>query len=167
MAPAPWSDMLHVGCALVTRKRHANSREEDSKLTETVLERPLPVITGMNAHYWCGGADGRLHILCCQDCGHFAHPYVGRCRLCHSKQMQPKPVSGHARICGFTVNHQPWFPHVPTPYIFAYVELQEQDDIRLSTNIINCPVDQVHIGMQVKVVFEQHGDIFIPLFEPA
>ena len=140
---------------------------EERALSEVVPERPLPVITGMNAYYWCGGADGRLHILCCEDCGRFAHPYVGRCAACHSKDMAPKAVSGRATVCGFTINHQPWFPHVPTPYVFAYVELEEQASIRLSTNIVHCPVEEIRIGMPVKVLFEQHGDIFVPLFEPA
>ena len=136
-------------------------------MSEAVLARPLPLITGMNSYFWCGGADGRLHILCCGDCGVYAHPYVGRCSACRSANMAPKAVSGRAVVCGFTINHQPWFPHVPTPYVIAYVELEEQSDIRLATNIVNCPVEQVSIGMSVKVLFEQHGDVFVPLFEPA
>lgn len=121
----------------------------------------------MNSYYWCGGADGRLHILRCQACGRYAHPYVGRCGACHAKQMEPEAVSGRATVCGFTVNYQPWFPDVPTPYVFAYVELEEQHDIRLSTNIVRCPVEAVHIGMAVKVRFEERDDVFIPLFEPV
>jgi hypothetical protein len=28
-------------------------------------------------------------------------------------------------------------------------------------------VDAVHIGMKVKVTFQQHADIWLPLFEPV
>ena len=38
---------------------------------------------------------------------------------------------------------------------------------RLMTNIVNCPAEEVAIGMQVKVLFEEHEDVFIPVFEPA
>jgi len=136
-------------------------------LSDDTLARPLPVITDMNGYFWLGGADGQLHILCCEACGVYAHPYVGRCSACHSKAMSPKAVSGRAHVVGFTVNYQPWFPHVPVPYVVAFVEIEEQAGIRLVTNIVNSPVDQVAIGMPVKVLFEKQGEIFVPLFEPA
>ena len=79
----------------------------------------------------------------------------------------PQPVSGRGVVVGFTVNHQPWFPHVPVPYVVAVVTLEEQDNVYLVTNIVNCPVDAVRIGMSVKVLFEEQGSLFIPLFEPA
>jgi uncharacterized OB-fold protein len=143
----------------------------DSGRTELVdeqpLARPLPVITDMNSYFWCGGKDGRLLILRCSACGTYAHPYVGRCAICNAKAMAPEPVSGYATVIGFTINYQPWFPHVPVPYIVAIVTIEEQADIYLVTNIVKCPLDQASIGMKVKVLFEQHGEIFLPLFEPA
>ena len=131
------------------------------------LTRPLPAITEMNDYFWRGGADGALHILRCQDCGTYAHPYVGRCRHCGGKAMAPEGVSGRATVVGFTINHQQWFPHVPTPYIVAIVTIDEQADIYLVTNIVNSPVEAMKIGMPVRVLFEQYGDIFVPIFEPA
>lgn len=136
-------------------------------MSEIPLARPLPVLSEMNSYFWCGGKDGRLHILRCGQCGHYAHPCVGRCPRCRADAMAPDPVSGLGSIVGFTTNHQPWFPHVPVPYTVAVVALAEQPDILLISNIANCPVDAVAIGMEVKVLFEQHGEIFIPLFEPA
>ncbi|MET0181596.1 MAG: hypothetical protein ABW199_01790 [Caulobacterales bacterium] len=34
------------------------------------------------------------------------------------------------------------------------------------TNIVSCAPDAVHIGMKVRVHFEQHGKNFVPVFEP-
>jgi hypothetical protein len=34
------------------------------------------------------------------------------------------------------------------------------------TNVVNCPAEDVHVGMPVRVVFEHHDDVWIPLFEP-
>ncbi len=136
-------------------------------MSEAPLMRPLPVITDMNSYFWRSGGEG-LRILRCGGCDRYSHPYVGRCPSCGSRDVKPQTVSGRATVVGFTVNHQPWFPHVPVPYVIAYVELEEQSDIRLATNIVNCPVEDVAIGMKVKVVFEkQDDDIYIPLFEPA
>ena len=136
-------------------------------VNEQPLARPLPVITEMNSYFWCGGKDGHLHILRCGTCGTYAHPYVARCAACRSKEMAPTPVSGRATIVGFTTNYQPWFPHVPVPYTVAIVTIAEQADVYLVTNIVNCPVEQVSIGMDVEVLFEQYGEIFLPLFRPA
>jgi uncharacterized OB-fold protein len=49
----------------------------------------------------------------------------------------------------------------------AEVELVEQEGLRLMTNIVECPLDQVRTGMEVEVVFAQHGDVYIPLFRPV
>jgi hypothetical protein len=36
---------------------------------------------------------------------------------------------------------------------------------------VNCPIDEAHIDMELRVTFEHHpdpdGDIYIPLFEPG
>ena len=70
-------------------------------------------------------------------------------------------------MVGYTVNVQPWIPGVPTPYVVAIVQLEEQADIRLVTNMPRTPIEQVRIGLPVKVFFEQNGDIYLPLFEAA
>ena len=36
----------------------------------------------------------------------------------------------------------------------------------MTTNIVDCPVERLSIGMPLQVVFEQQGEHFIPLFEP-
>jgi hypothetical protein len=53
------------------------------------------------------------------------------------------------------------------PYVVAIVEIEEQADLRLMTNVVNCDVEKVRVGMPVRVLFEQHEDVWIPLFEPA
>ena len=129
--------------------------------------RQLPYVNEMNEHFWKGSSDGRLRILRCAACGTWIHPYAGRCPKCRSADIAPQPVSGHATVVGFTVNHQPWVPGLPTPYVVAIVELEEQSNIRLMTNLPRIAIEDVQVGMKVKVYFEQHGDIRLPLFEAA
>ena len=129
--------------------------------------RPLPTINEMNQHFWCGGADGRLHVLRCEACGYWVHPYAGRCPKCASDKLAAQPVSGRGKVAGFTVNHQAWNPSVPVPYVVALIELEEQANVRLMSNMPRTPIDDVRVGLPVKVYFEQHGDIHLPLFEAA
>jgi uncharacterized OB-fold protein len=132
-----------------------------------VAPRPLPEVNEMNEHFWHGGADGRLHLLRCGGCGYYIHPYAPICVKCRSRDVTPQPVSGRGTIIAITVNHQPWFPAVPVPYVIALVQLEEQANLRLVTNLRNCAVADTAVGMPVSVCFEQHDDIYVPLFEPA
>jgi uncharacterized protein len=129
--------------------------------------RLLPQITAMNQYFWCGGASGRLYILHCEACSTWIHPYAARCPQCRSTRVSPQPVSGRAIVAGFTVNYQPWVSGVQVPYVVAIVELAEQANVRLMTNMPRTPIEDVRIGLQVKAYFEQHGDIYLPLFETA
>jgi uncharacterized OB-fold protein len=66
----------------------------------------------------------------------------------------------------YTVNHHPFNPAVPVPYLIAIVELVEQHGLRFTTNLVNCASEDAAIGLPVRVVFEQHGEVYVPLFEP-
>nr|BFE27984.1 hypothetical protein GCM10010200_002350 [Actinomadura rugatobispora] len=72
----------------------------------------------------------------------------------------------------FTINHYPWHPAFPPPYVVAIVSLVEQDDVRLTTNIVDCDPAAVHIGMRVAVRFAVETDdageqVALPEFAPA
>lgn len=116
--------------------------------------------------YWRAGADGRLHIQRCGDCRRWIHPPGPVCPSCHSRSLAPEPVSGEGTIATFTINHKEWIPGFEPPYVFAFVELDEDPTIRIGTNIVGCPVDAVEIGMRVAVEFEENGEWFVPLFHP-
>jgi len=76
-------------------------------------------------------------------------------------------LSGRATVVGFTVNHQQWLPGFEPPYAIANVALAEDETVHLTTNVVGCDPDDVHIGQEVVVRFEQHEDVWIPLFEPT
>jgi uncharacterized OB-fold protein len=89
------------------------------------------------------------------------------CPGCLGKDLAVEAVSGRATVLSYTLNHQPWVPAPDHPYAIAIVEIAEQPGLRLMTNIVNCPPEEVRIGMPVRVLFEVHEDVHVPLFEPA
>jgi acetyl-CoA acetyltransferase/uncharacterized OB-fold protein len=129
--------------------------------------RPLPELTPASGWFWTSGADGRLRVQGCRDCGQLVHPPVPICPKCRSRSWEPTVVSGHATVVGFTVNAHVWLPGFDPPYVVANVALAEDPSVRLTTNIVACPPDEVHIGQEVTVRFEAHEDVWIPLFEPT
>src|SRR5688572_4679300 len=135
-------------------------------MTGTDIVRPLPELTPANEWFWTSGADGRLRVQGCADCGALVHPPVPICPSCRSRAWQPVAVSGRGTVIAFTVNAHPWLPGFEPPYVIANVALAEDAGVRLTTNVI-CAPDDVHIGQEVQVRFEQQEDVWIPLFEPT
>ncbi len=74
-------------------------------------------------------------------------------------------MSGRATVIGLTVNHQQWLPDFAPPYVIANVALADDPSIHLTTNIVVDDPDDVVIGAEVRVRFEQNDDVWIPLFE--
>lgn len=133
----------------------------------TLPQRPLPAVTPWNAHFWQGGEHDRLQLNRCQACETWLHPPSPACTACGSTDVGVDAVSGKATVAAFTVNHQQWFPGFDPPYVVAIVELDDDPTIRLTTNIVNCAIDDVAIGQRVEVCFEHHDDVWIPVFEPG
>jgi uncharacterized OB-fold protein len=128
--------------------------------------RLLPAVTPATEHFWRGGAQGQLVFSRCSACGTYIHPPAPVCPSCLGREHGHEAVSGRGQVVTFTINHQPWNPTVQVPYVIALVELDEQKGLRLATNIVGCPPEDVRIGMRVKVAFLERDDVWLPLFEP-
>ena len=128
--------------------------------------RPLPLITQDNEFFWTSGADGTLRLQECRSCESLIHPPAPVCRYCRSRDIGVRAVSGRATLAGFTVNHRFSLPGMPAPYVIAQVAIAEDPRVRLTTNIVECDPDQLELGRQVEVVFEQAEDVWFPLFRP-
>ena len=129
------------------------------------MPRPSPKLDTINRPFWTGGAQGKLMIARCRDCGTFLHPPQPVCRHCLSDNVAAEAVAGTGRVETFTVNHQAWMPGFEVPYVIARVSLDGVPGVILTTNIVGCAPDSVDFGDRVRVTFEQQGEIYYPLFE--
>jgi len=128
---------------------------------------PLPALGGFDHFFWVSGADGRLRFLRCTACSTFVHPPKPSCPSCHSAELATTEVSGRARLQTWTVNHQQWHPAFAPPYVLAIVAIEEDQRVRLTTRLLDCAEDQLALDLPVEVVFEQHEDVWLPLFRPV
>ena len=124
--------------------------------------RKLPLLDDASGFFWTSGADGHLRIQRCTDCGHYQHPPLPRCPQCHGEAVAPQIVSGRGRVATFTINRQAWLPGM-APFTFAAIELAEQAQLYVVSNVLGDPA-AVHSGMAVRVCFELHDDVCLPLF---
>ena len=129
--------------------------------------RPKPKLDQENRAFWTGGSQGKLYITKCGDCGQFTHPPRILCRHCQSENVAPEAVAGTGAIDTFSINHQAWVPGLEVPLVIARVRLDGVPGVYLTTNIVNCPIEDVNFEDKVRVVFEEQDGIFYPLFEKA
>jgi uncharacterized OB-fold protein len=134
-------------------------------IDDPLLVRARPAADPLHAFFWASGADGTLRMLRCAACRFWLHPPAPVCPQCLSSSVAPEPLSGRGVVHTFTVNVQQWVPG-QEPYVYAIVELVEQEGLRLTTNIVGCPVDEVHIGQAVTVAFLHRNDVHYPVFTP-
>jgi uncharacterized OB-fold protein len=127
--------------------------------------RMLALLPTNNRTFWTRGPEGQLNLLRSRSTGRWMHPFWNVAD--DDPDLVAEPVSGNGQVFTFTVNQHTYNPQAPAPYIIAIVQLPEQNDLRIATNIIDCAMDEIHIGMPVRVRFEQHGDIAVPVFAPV
>jgi hypothetical protein len=131
--------------------------------------RILPKLHDHNRAFWTGGADGQLMIAQCTRCAVWVSPPAADCPECGG-ELVARAVSGKGTVFTYTVNYQPFNPTVPVPYVIAIVQLDEQADLRIASNIVDCDPDSVYVGLPVEVRFERHevdnDAVFVPVFAP-
>jgi uncharacterized OB-fold protein len=125
-----------------------------------------PHLLDHNRPFWTGGARGELLIQRCPACGKWVHPPTDACPSCGGG-LRPEPVTGRGRLFTYTINAHQFHPDVPPPNVIVIVQLDEQDDLRIATNLVGADPAAVHIGLPVRVLFEHQGEVYYPLFEPA
>ena len=128
--------------------------------------QPDPVAAA-DARFWAFVAAGELRIQRCGDCGTHRHPPRPVCAACGSGAAEWAPVSGRGEVWASTVIHQPTLPAFAsrTPYGAVVVRLEE--GVFLVGNVVDCPTDDVAIGMPVDVaITEVEEGLRLPLFRP-
>jgi hypothetical protein len=130
-----------------------------------IAARITPSLDDLNRPFWTGGASGELRITRCRSCRSWVFPLSSTCSGCGGSTVY-EATSGKGTVFTHTTNTHPYNPVVPVPYNISIVELEDQEGLRFTTNVVECPPEDVHIGMSVRVQFEQHGEVFVPVFVP-
>ena len=63
------------------------------------------------------------------------------------------------------MSHHKFAPKQQVPCVIAMVELEEQPRLCVPTNIVGCEPDEVRWDLPVRLLFEHHGEIYLPVFE--
>ncbi|MFF5212819.1 bifunctional MaoC family dehydratase N-terminal/OB-fold nucleic acid binding domain-containing protein [Streptosporangium sp. NPDC000396] len=140
-------------------------RERKTK-PETREPYPLkPAINKDTAFFWEGVVKGELRIQRCADCGELRHPPGPVCPSCRSVNRTHVVASGEGEVYSYVVHHNPPVPGRKTPFVVAVVELPE--GVRIVGNVVDCPPEEVGIGMPLHVTYRQMDDeLILPMWVP-
>ena len=128
-------------------------------------DRPLPLPDPETAFFWEATAQRKLEILRCQKCKTWVHYPKPSCWNCSSGDLKPEEVSGCGTVYSYTVTHQD-VPGYTAPFAVVIVELEEQAGLRMVSNVVDVPPEDVRIGMPVQVTFQPVAeDVWLPLFK--
>lgn len=131
--------------------------------------RPLPNPDEPDtAEFWRKTKDKVLGYQHCDDCGTLIFYPRRHCTGCLSSNLTWQASGGEGTIYSYSIIRQSYHPFFRTrvPFAVAWVDLDEGP--RLLTNItgVEDPAT-LEIGQRVRVVWEEHEALNIPLFEPV
>ncbi|MBO0730082.1 MAG: OB-fold domain-containing protein [Acidimicrobiaceae bacterium] len=124
--------------------------------------------------FFAAAARGELALRHCATCNEPAWPVaqfgttLHACPYCLCAPLGWMRASGRGTLHSFAVVHQVYDEALASevPYALAIVELAE--GVRTQhVRLVDCPLDQLKVGMPVEVVFEEAGGLTIPKFRPV
>jgi uncharacterized OB-fold protein len=128
-----------------------------------------PPVGAESAAFWDATREGRLLVQWCTACDQGIFYPRSFCPLCGAtgSGLEWRTASGRATVYAVTTEHKPAATGTTfsdgQPYVVALVELEE--GVRMMTNIVGGPPEDVTIGMAVTVVWEPLSDgRQLPLF---
>ena len=137
--------------------------------TGMIAARPLPQPDEWSKGFWDACNSGRLEMQRCKSCERFRFYPRPLCPHCRSLEWEYVPVSGRGTIYSWIVAHPPVMPAFKdkAPFAVVLVELDEDPELRLIGNLIDCPLDRIRVGMPVEVTFEKIADdVTLPQWRP-
>jgi len=135
-----------------------------------IAARPLPQPDEWSKGFWEGCKAGRLEMQRCKSCRRLRFYPRPMCPRCHSLEWEYVPVSGRGTIYSWIVVHPPVMPAFKdkAPFAVVLVELEDDPEIRMVGNLLDCALDAITFGMPVEVTFETVAeDVRLPQWKPT
>jgi uncharacterized OB-fold protein len=129
---------------------------------------PAPSASKDDAPFWEGCNQKKLVIRHCNACQQFFHPPAPACPRCASTSVGWKEVSGNGTVFTYTIGHHAVHSSLKghKPYNVAIVLLDDADDVRLVSNVVDVEAQDMKIGMPVSVFWDEISEgVYLPRFK--
>jgi len=127
--------------------------------------KPIPEIDETLAPFFAAAKERRLVVQRCGGCGRLRFPPRELCNVCLAVEATWIPVSGRGEIYSYNVMHQVYHPGFAREVPYAVVMVKLAEGPAMISNLVDCPLDEIRIGMPVEVVFEEVSpEVTLPKF---
>jgi len=136
----------------------------------TPVTRPLPSLSEPDtADFWQATRDQCFKYQQCDSCNTVIWYPRAHCTGCTDGQLEWRESAGLGQVYTYSIVRQSYHPFFrnKVPYAVVYIDLDEGP--RLLTNMVGVedPLQDINIGMRVKLSWEIHPQLSIPLVEPV
>ncbi len=133
--------------------------------TDAKPARPIPEVDPQLAPFFAAAKEHRLVVQRCAGCGAHRFPPRELCSGCLATASSWVDVSGRGEIFSFNVMHQIYHPAFAADVPYAVVVVKLAEGPKMISNLVDCPVNEIRIGMPVEAVFEAVSpDVTLPKF---
>ena len=131
--------------------------------------RPLPSLKELDTKpFWEATKQQQLRFQECEECGEVVFYPRAHCTTCLGRSLRWRASRGEGVIYTWSVVRQSYHPFFRSrvPYAVAWIDLDEGP--RLLSNVVGVedPAADVRVGQRVRVEWEVHEELSIPLFRP-
>ncbi len=123
-----------------------------------------------DAPWWEALRRHELVVQRCAACGTWRHPPAPVCAHCHAAEARWERVGGRGRVYSYTIIHHAVHAALAerVPYNVVLVELPDAGGVRLLSNLVDVPPDELRVGLEVEVVFEDvDAELTLPRFRAS
>ncbi|MBO1076894.1 OB-fold domain-containing protein [Roseomonas marmotae] len=128
--------------------------------------KPLPRLTPDNAPFWNGCREHKIMLPWCRSCDRPHWPPGPVCPYCFEDGLAWRQASGRGVISAWVVVHKAWLPAFKADLPYNAVQVELEEGVRLTGNVVGTPNEALRVGLPVQVVFDDvAAEVTLPRFK--
>jgi hypothetical protein len=127
----------------------------------------MPHVTPKTQPFWDALREHRIEIQRCQNCHAWVFFPRLHCPRCFSHDLAWTTVDGEGELLTYTLSRIPTLPELAgeVPQKLAVVALDE--GVHINTTLVGVAEDEIKVGMRVKPVFDDTGEVTLLRYTAA
>jgi len=125
---------------------------------EPPKQKPLPRRTPDNRTFWESARQHKLMLPWCLHCDRAHWPPGPVCPYCFSDELTWKQASGRGTVSSWVVVYKAWLPAFADDIPYNAVQVELEEGVRLTGNVVEAPNEALRVGLPVEVVFDDVSD---------
>lgn len=116
--------------------------------------KPLPRQTPDNRPFWEACRRHELRLPTCDACDRPHWPPGPVCPYCFADRISFRLASGRGHISSWVVVHKEWLPAFRDDLPYNAVQVELEEGVRLTGNMVGAPNAALRVGLPVEAVFD-------------